>query len=63
MKVQAKVRVFAVLMIALSWGLGRFVHPAWLWLSVLVGLNVLQSAFTNFCPATTFFRAISRKKA
>jgi hypothetical protein len=63
MSVKAKVRFVAILLISISWGLGRFVHPAWLWLSVLIGLNLLQSAFTGFCPFTTFFRAIGGKKA
>jgi len=63
MTVKTKVRFTGIFLIALSWGLGRFVHPAWLWLSVLIGINLLQSAFTGFCPFTTFFRAISGKKA
>jgi apolipoprotein N-acyltransferase len=25
-------------------------NPAWLWLTAFVGLNLLQSAFTNWCP-------------
>jgi hypothetical protein len=24
--------------------------PAWLWFTAFVGLNLLQSAFTNWCP-------------
>ena len=63
MKVKAKVRVFALILLAISWGLGRFVHPYWLWISVLVGLNILQSAFTGFSPFTTLFSSFSRKKA
>lgn len=63
MSVKTNVRITGILLVALSWGLGRFLHPAWLWLSVLIGVNLLQSAFTGFCPFTTFFQAISRKKA
>jgi len=25
-------------------------NPAWLWLTAFVGLNLLQSVFTNWCP-------------
>lgn len=30
--------------------LGYWVSPAWLWLPGLVGLALVQSAFTGFCP-------------
>ena len=31
--------------------LAHFVSLYWLWLTAFVGLNLLQSAFTNWCPA------------
>lgn len=30
--------------------LAFFVSPNWIWLPVFVGLNLLQSSFTKFCP-------------
>lgn len=30
--------------------LGFFANPAWLWVPVILGLVLLQSAFTGFCP-------------
>lgn len=36
--------------VILSVGLGHFVHPGWYWFTVFVGANLLQSAFTNWCP-------------
>ena len=33
---------------ALAW----FVHPGWLVLPAFVGLNLVQSVFTGFCPPT-----------
>jgi hypothetical protein len=30
-------------------------QPTWLWLTLLAGLNALQSTFTGWCPASTFF--------
>lgn len=42
---------FAGTMILLSVALTYFVSPWWLLLTTFVGLNLLQSAFTGFCPA------------
>jgi len=36
--------------ILLSLWLAYYVHPGWLWFTAFVGLNLLQSAFTNWCP-------------
>jgi hypothetical protein len=63
MSVEAKVRIVAGLMVLISFTLGRTVNPVWLWLSVFVGLNLIQSAFTGFCPAESFFKAISKPKS
>lgn len=30
--------------------LSTFVNPNWIWLGVFVGINLLQSSFTGFCP-------------
>jgi hypothetical protein len=30
--------------------LSRYINPNWIWLSVFVGVNMLQSSFTKFCP-------------
>ncbi len=30
--------------------LGHWVHPYWLWVPGLLGLTLLQSGFTGFCP-------------
>jgi hypothetical protein len=43
---------FAGFMVLLSVVLTAFVHPNWVWLTVFVGANLLQSAFTGFCPAS-----------
>jgi hypothetical protein len=56
MKVEGKVRIVAGLMVLISFTLGRLINPLWLWLSVFVGLNLIQSAFTGFCPAAMLFR-------
>lgn len=44
------IRRFAGVFILASLALGHWVHPAWFLLPAFVGLNLLQSSFTNFCP-------------
>jgi hypothetical protein len=63
MTVERAVRLMAGLMILLSLALAHFFSPNWLWLTAFVGLNLLQSAFTNWCPAMTIFRALGLKDA
>ncbi|RUM77432.1 MAG: DUF2892 domain-containing protein, partial [Candidatus Thioglobus sp.] len=38
-----------------------FQNSNWLWLTGFVGFNLLQSAFTGFCPATMAFKAMGLK--
>jgi hypothetical protein len=49
--------------ILLSFALAHYLSPYWLWLTAFVGLNLLQSAFTNWCPAMSIFRAMGMKDA
>lgn len=42
---------FAGFMVLLSVVLTVWVHPYFIWLTVFVGANLTQSAFTGFCPA------------
>ena len=41
--------------------LGMYVHPNWLWFTAFVGANLLQSAFTNWCPLMTVLRTAGMK--
>ena len=61
MTVERGVRLMAGVMVLLSVALAHFVSLYWLWLTVFVGLNLLQSAFTNWCPAMLMLRAIGLK--
>ena len=56
MNVDRAVMAFAGLMILLSVVLTWAVSPYWLLFTAFIGLNMLQAAFTGFCPAATFFR-------
>lgn len=49
-------RLIAGGLVALSVLLGIYVHPGFLWFTLFVGLNLLQSAFTNWCPMMTILR-------
>ena len=41
--------------------LAQFVSPWWLLLSAFAGLNMIQSAFTGFCPAAMVFKKLGLK--
>jgi len=51
MTLENAIRVLAGSLVLISVALAHFVDPAWLFLTVFVGLNLIQSAFTGFCPA------------
>ena len=55
MTIERGLRFAAGVVVLLSVGLGYFVNPAWLLLIVFAGLNLLQSAFTNWCPMVYIF--------
>lgn len=50
------VRVMAGVVTLTGLGLGFFVSPWWYLLTVFAGVNVIQSAFTGFCPPETVYR-------
>lgn len=51
MNIDRAMLAFAGTLILISVLLTHFVSPWWLLLTTFVGLNLLQSAFTGFCPA------------
>ncbi len=57
------VRAMSGFFVLLSLGLGVagspiFVSASWLWFTAFVGANMVQSAFTGFCPALGFMRKL-----
>lgn len=48
-------------MLLLSLLLTAWVHPGFVWLSVFVGVNLIQSAFTGVCPAAAVLRRMGLK--
>lgn len=61
MSLDRAVLAFAGIVVLLSVALGVFVHPYWLWLTVFAGANMLQAAFTGFCPSALVFKALGAK--
>jgi hypothetical protein len=55
-------RLIAGVMVLLSVSLGYFVHPGWFLLTAFVALNLVQSAFTNWCPMMTWLRMLGIKE-
>jgi len=58
MTIEGGVRVMAGTMVLLSLALGTWVHPGWYFLGVFVGVNLIQSAFTGFCPACMIMKKL-----
>ena len=58
MNVDRAVFAFAGVMSLLSLALAHVVSPMWLWFTAFVGLNLLQSSITGFCPAAIVFRKL-----
>jgi hypothetical protein len=56
MTVDRALRLTAGFFVTLSVLLGVYVHPNWLWFTAFVGANLVQSAFTNWCPMMTILR-------
>jgi len=63
MTVERALRMMAGAVVLLSLALAHYVSIYWLWLTAFVGLNLLQSAFTNWCPAMSIFRVLGMKDA
>jgi hypothetical protein len=61
MTVERMLRLIAGAFILLSLALGHWVHPYWYLFTAFVGLNLFQSAFTNWCPMMTILRTLGMK--
>lgn len=51
MKLEHAIRILAGTLVLTSLALSQWVSPWWLLLAAFVGVNLIQSAFTGFCPA------------
>ncbi len=55
------VRIVAGTFVLVSLALGLLVSPYWFILAGFVGLNLIQSAFTKFCPAEMILKRVMVK--
>ncbi len=58
MNVDRAVFVFAGFVVLVGILLSLTVHPWWIALSAFAGLNMIQAAFTGWCPAAMLFKAL-----
>ncbi|PMT74983.1 DUF2892 domain-containing protein [Vibrio parahaemolyticus] len=56
MTLENAVRVFAGTMVLVSVILTVFVHSNFIWFTVFIGVNLIQSAYTGVCPAAYFLK-------
>ena len=61
MTLDRSVMLFAGAMVLLSVALTVFVSPLFVWFTVFIGLNLMQSSVTGFCPAASLFRRLGIK--
>lgn len=63
MNVEPAVRMIAGVFVLLSLALGYWVSPYWYLFTAFVGLNLFQSALTNWCPMTMILQKCGMKSA
>lgn len=61
MSLDKAVLAFAGTMVLISVVLTFWVSPLFVWFTVFIGFNMIQSAFTGFCPAAMIFRKLGFK--
>jgi hypothetical protein len=61
MTVERGLRALAGIVVLTSLALAHWVSAYWLWLTAFAGANLLQSAFTNWCPAMPMLRTAGCK--
>ena len=63
MKIHYLIRRFAGVFVLISLALGYWVSPYWYLFTAFVGANLLQSAFTGFCPLEILLRRSTARRA
>lgn len=61
MTVERYLRLIAGVVVLVSLLLGNYYHPYWFFLTAFVALNLIQSAFTNWCPMMTILRKLGAR--
>ena len=63
MNIERYLRLIAGFFVMLSVALGYWVSPYWFLFTAFVGLNLFQSAFTNWCPMMSILRKLGVRAA
>jgi len=63
MTVERYLRLVAGFFVLLSLALATWVHPYWYFFTAFVGLNLFQSAFTNWCPLMSILKKLGVRSA
>ena len=58
MNIERSIRMIAGFFVMVSVALGYWVNPNWFLFTAFVGLNLFQSAFTNWCPMITILQKL-----
>ncbi len=61
MSIERIVLIIAGFTIVLSAALSHWHHAGWLYLTTFVGFNLMQAAFTGFCPLAKLLKAAGKK--
>jgi hypothetical protein len=61
MTVDRYLRLIAGFFVMLSLALGYYVNPYWYLFTAFVGLNLFQSAFSNWCPMMSILRKLGAR--
>lgn len=51
-----------MILLGLSFTLGWYAHGGWFFLAVLLGINLIQSAFTDACPIVGLANSLAGEK-
>lgn len=61
MNIDRWLRLIAGVFIMASIALGVYHHENWFYFSAFIGLNLFQSAFTNWCPMMSILKVVGVK--
>lgn len=61
MSIDRIVIAVAGLVVLISLALSQLHSPAWLWLTAFMGANLLQAAFTGFCPLALILKRLGTR--
>ena len=56
MTIDEALRLIAGTFMLISLALAHYVNPNWLWFTAFIGVNLIQSSFTHWCPMMTILK-------